>query len=160
MAVMTIMEEERRSRVASAAELGIGARELSVYRWSFLLAVVYNTVWGVAVILFPRKPFEIGGLPVPDATALLLWQCIGMFVLVYAVGYWYLWRDPLRYAPFALVATLGKVFGPVGWLWAYSQGIVPGSTGLTILTNDLLWWPVWFPFVYKAVIRPSLSRKR
>jgi len=28
------------------------------------------------------------------------------------------------------------------------------------LTNDLLWWPVWFPFVYKAVIRPSLSRKR
>lgn len=154
------MSESVRSQVPTAAELGIGEKELQIYRWSFLLAVIYNTIWGTLVILFPRKPFEIAGLPLPDATGMLFWQCIGMFVLVYAAGYWYLWKDPIRYAPFALVATLGKVFGPLGWVWAYSQGIVPGSTGLTIVTNDLLWWPVWFPFVYKTVIRPSLSRNR
>ena len=127
-----------------------------MYRGSFLLAVLYNTAWGSAVILFPRQPFLLAGLPVPDAQGLLFWQCIGMFVLVYAVGYFYLWRDPVRYAPFALVAVLGKVFGPVGWVWAYAQGIVPLSTGLTILTNDLLWWPVWFPFVYKTCLKPVL----
>lgn len=148
----------RASEVPTAASLGMGPGELAVYRWSFLLAVLYNTVWGTAVILFPKLPFELAGLAIPDATGLLFWQCIGMFVLVYAVGYAYLWRDPVRYAPFALVATLGKVFGPVGWVWAYWQGIVPASTGLTIITNDLLWWPVWFPFVYKAVIRPALRR--
>lgn len=142
----------------TAADLGISPGELRLYRASFLLAVVYNTIWGTAVILFPRAPFQLAGLPMPDDTAILFWQCIGMFVLVYAVGYYYLWRDPVRYAPFALVATLGKVFGPVGWLWAYYQGLVPASTGLTILTNDILWWPVWFPFVYKAVLRPAFRR--
>lgn len=140
----------------TAEQLGIGPRELQIYRWSFLIAVVYNTLWGTAVILFPRWPFRLAGLPLPDPIGLILWQCIGMFVLVYAVGYYYLWRNPIRFAPFALVATLGKVFGPIGWVWAYGQGVVPAHTGLTILTNDLLWWPVWFPFVYKTVLKPAL----
>jgi hypothetical protein len=141
-------------------DLGIRGWELSVYRGSFLLAVVYNVVWGCGVILFPRAGFALAGMEEPGTVGLLLWQCIGMFVLVYAVGYWYLWRDPLRYAPFALVAVLGKVFGPIGWVWGWWQGALPGWTGLTILTNDLLWWPVWFPFVYKAVIRPAWVSKR
>lgn len=141
-------------RTPDAASLGIGPREMRIYRASFLLAAIYNVLWGTAVILFPALPFRLADLPLPDPVGLLLWQCIGMFVLVYAVGYAYLWHDPLRYAPFALVATLGKLFGPIGWLWAYTQGILPLHTGLTILTNDVLWWPVWFPFVYKTLLRP------
>ncbi|MFN4244143.1 MAG: alkyl hydroperoxide reductase [Tepidisphaerales bacterium] len=141
-------------RTPDTPSAGIGPREMRIYRASFLLAAIYNVLWGTAVILFPTLPFRLAGLPLPDPVGLLLWQCIGMFVLVYAVGYAYLWHDPLRYAPFALVATLGKIFGPIGWLWAYTQGIVPLHTGLTILTNDVLWWPVWFPFVYKTLLRP------
>jgi small multidrug resistance pump len=138
--------------------MGISPREMRWYRASFFVAVVYNTIWGTAVILFPRMTFQLAGMEVPSPVTVALTQCIGMFVLVYAVGYYYLWRDPLRFAPFALVAVLGKVFGPIGWVWAYHQGALPAVTGWTIVSNDLLWWPIWFPFVYKTVIRPALRR--
>lgn len=134
---------------------GYSPLEIKIYRVSFAVAVVYNLVWGTAVILFPTLPFKLIDMPVPDSTGILFWQCIGMFVLVYAVGYYYLAVDPLRYAPFALVAVLGKIFGPIGWLYAYLSGQVPAITGLTIVTNDLLWWPVWFVFVYKTLISPT-----
>lgn len=141
----------------TATSLGIGPRELQIYRVSFLLAALYNLVWGTTVILFPTLAFRLARLDTPDPVGLLFWQCIGMFVLVYAIGYAYLWHNPLRYAPFALVATLGKIFGPLGWVWAYTQGLIPLHTGLTILTNDIIWWPVWFPFVYKTLIRPAFA---
>jgi hypothetical protein len=134
---------------------GYSPLEIKIYRVSFAVAVVYNLIWGTAVILFPTLPFKLIDMPVPDSTGILFWQCIGMFVLVYAAGYYYLAVDPLRYAPFALVAVLGKIFGPIGWLYAYLSGQVPAITGLTIVTNDLLWWPIWFVFVYKTLISPK-----
>ncbi len=142
--------------LSSAAGVKMSPAELMVYRLSFLAAAIYNVVWGVAVILFPRVPFSLASIDAPDALGLVLWQCIGMFVLVYAVGYAYLYADPVRYAPFALVALLGKTFGPIGWLWAWHNGVVPAVTGLTIITNDLIWWPLWFPFVYKTLVAPLL----
>lgn len=134
---------------------GYSPLEIIIYRVSFAVAVLYNLIWGTAVILFPTLPFKLIDMPVPDSTGILFWQCIGMFVLVYAAGYYYLAVDPLRYAPFALVAVLGKIFGPIGWLYAYLSGQVPAITGLTIVTNDLLWWPIWFVFVYKTLISPK-----
>jgi small multidrug resistance pump len=141
--------------IPTPQELGISPKLLWWYRASFLLAVIYNTLWGTFVILFPRKPFELAHMPMPDETGILFWQCIGMFVLVYAIGYWYLYRDPIRYAPFLLVAVAGKIAGPAGWVWAWSMGKVPGYSGLTILTNDILWWPLWFTFVWQTVLRPN-----
>jgi hypothetical protein len=35
---------------------------------------------------------------------------------------------------------LGKIFGPIGFVWAAAQGELPWIAGLTILTNDVLWW--------------------
>lgn len=132
-------------------------RQRLIYgRW-FLAAAIYNLVWGVAVILFPRLPFRLLGidLPQPDALAIQFWQCIGMFVMVFAIGYWALWRDPERYAIFAVIALLGKIFGPIGFVWGWWQGIMPGQVGLTILTNDLLWWPAFGLFVWQTLLRPE-----
>ena len=39
-----------------------------------------------------------------------------------------------------LVGLLGKVFGPIGFLSAVVGGTLPLSFGLTILTNDVIWW--------------------
>jgi len=129
-------------------------REMKVYRVTFALSACYNVVWGVVVILFPLLPFELARIAPPDALGILLWQCIGMFVLVYAVGYAYLAVDPLRYAPFALVALLGKVLGPIGWVYGWWLGHLPGASGLTIITNDLIWWPVYGFFVWKTIFKP------
>ncbi len=123
-------------------------------RW-FYAAAIYNLVWGVLVILFPRLPFRWSGiqLPQPDALAVQFWQCIGMFVMVFAIGYWYLAKDLERYAPFAVIGLLGKIFGPIGFLWGWLTGQMPGVVGLTLLTNDLMWWPVFGMFVYEAFVR-------
>ena len=126
--------------------------ETRFYRRVFATASVYNVVWGTLVVLFPRQPFRWAGMAEPNYPE--LWQCIGMFVLVYAAGYAYLAADPVRYAPFALVGLLGKICGPIGWLWAYWNGRLPGVSVLTIVFNDLVWWPFFIPFVWKTMVAP------
>jgi hypothetical protein len=102
------------------------------------LAAVYNVLWGGFVVLFPLVPFEWAGMEPPRYPQ--LWQCIGMIVGVYGVGYWIAARDPLRHWPIVLVGLLGKVFGPIGFLDAALRGALPWRAGWTLVTNDLIWW--------------------
>ena len=39
-----------------------------------------------------------------------------------------------------LVGLLGKVLGPIGFLWAALNKELPWQLGWTIITNDLVWW--------------------
>jgi hypothetical protein len=67
-------------------------------------------------------------------------QCVGMIVGVYGIGYLIAASDPLRHWPIVLVGFLGKIFGPIGFLAAGLRGDLPWSWGVTILSNDLIWW--------------------
>ena len=125
------------------------------YRWSFHAAAIYNVVWGTLVILLPGRTLDLAGIET-DGVGRLFWQCIGMFVLVFAVGYVAAARQPERYAVFILIALLGKILGPVGFVYgAFWLGELPASLGWTIVTNDLIWWPIWFPFVWETCVRPA-----
>jgi hypothetical protein len=95
--------------------------------------------FGAFAVLLPRAWFEWSGMPVP--AQLYLWQCIGMIVGVYGIGYAIAARDPIRHWPIVLVGLLGNIFGPIGFLGAFIQDRVPLEAGLIILTNDLIWWP-------------------
>jgi hypothetical protein len=132
---------------------------LAGYRFWFYAAALYNLLWGSVTILLPQLFFHLIHLPVMDA--LPFWQCIGMFVLVYAPVYWWAGRYPSRYRHLILIGLLGKVLGPIGFVWAYTHGQLPLAFGLTNLTNDVIWWPAfvlylcqgarlsggWIPFV-------------
>jgi hypothetical protein len=72
-----------------------------------------------------------------------LWQCVGMIVGVYGVGYLIAATAPLQHWPITLVGLLGKIFGPIGFAGAVIGGDLPLAFGVTIITNDLIWW---FPF--------------
>ena len=123
------------------------------YRWSFYAAAVYNVVWGVVVILLPGWTLARVGIET-DAIGRLFWQCIGMFVLVFALGYYAAGRQPERYAVFIWIALLGKIFGPIGFVYgAFWLKVLPVSLGLTIITNDLIWWVIWVPFVWETMRR-------
>lgn len=102
------------------------------------LAAIYNLAFGAGAVLFPSIWFEAAGLAQPNYPS--LWQCIGMIVGVYGVGYWIAARDPRTHWPIVLVGLLGKVFGPIGFLLAASRGELPWRFGVVILTNDLVWW--------------------
>jgi hypothetical protein len=81
-------------------------------------------------------------MPPPNYPA--LWQCIGMMVGVFGVGYAIAATDPVRYWPLVLVGLLGKICGPIGFVIAALAGEFPWVAGWTILTNDVAWW---LPFV-------------
>jgi small multidrug resistance pump len=107
-------------------------------RWVLIAAATYNLLWGLLAILFPSLPFQWIGIEPPNYPS--LWQCIGMIVGVYGVGFAIAATDPIRHWPIVLVGFLGKLFGPIGFAWAVSRGELPWLAGLTILTNDLIWW--------------------
>jgi hypothetical protein len=110
--------------------------------WVLLLAGLYNVAWGTWVILFPQWSFALGGLAKPDQPLNYpqLWQCIGMIVGVYGIGYALAARDPIKHWPIVLVGLLGKIFGPIGFVDAAIRGDLPWSSGQTILFNDVIWW--------------------
>jgi len=111
-------------------------------------AAAYNLLWGAAVILAPNLWFQIAGMELPRYPE--IWQCVGMIVGVYGVGYAIAARDPFRHWPMVLVGLLGKVLGPIGFLSAVLRGALPWSWGLMILTNDLIWWVPFGIVLYKA----------
>ena len=109
-------------------------------RW-LLAAGAYNIAWGAAMVLAPISTLKVLGVS-PPTTELWpqLWACIGMIVGVYGLGYLIAARNPARHWPIVLVGLLGKIFGPIGFVDAAMRGQLPWSMGMTILTNDLLWW--------------------
>lgn len=103
------------------------------------LAAIYNLAWGTAAILSPLTLFRWCGFdPLPNYPE--LWQCIGMIVGVYGVGYGIAAANPFRHWPIVFVGLLGKILGPIGFIGAVTSGRFPKLMGWTILTNDLIWW--------------------
>lgn len=114
-------------------------------------AGIYNLVWGTAAILAPRFMLAALGITT-DAVGLAFWQCLGMVIGVYGIGYWIAARDPAGQWPIVLVGLLGKVLGPIGFVWTAAQGALPFRTGWTLLTNDLMWW-IPFALILRHAMR-------
>lgn len=105
--------------------------------WVLKIAGIYNLAWGAYCVLAPKSYFQLVGLKIPDE--LWLWQCIGMIVGVYGIGYWIAARDPYRHWLITFVGFLGKLFGPIGFGFYALNGTVPWAFGWTNLTNDVIW---------------------
>ncbi len=127
-------------------------RSIRKFQVWFYAATVYNVAWGILVIVQPNLLFKLLGMPLPNYPS--LFQCIGMMVLVYGLGYWYIARDPIRYAPFVWIGLLGKTFGPIGFFAAALRGDLPWAFGWTILANDLIWHPAFWTFALRYARKP------
>ncbi len=106
-------------------------------RWLWA-AGIYNLCWGAVTIGFPHFLFDLTGIARSNYPE--IWQCVGMIVGVYGIGYIIAASDPRTHWPIVLVGLLGKIFGPIGFVVALLRGTFPPLFGLTILTNDLIWW--------------------
>ena len=120
------------------------------------LAAGYNLLWGTWVILFPMASFDWLSMERPNYPQ--FWQCIGMIVGVYGIGYAVAATNPVRHWPIVLVGMLGKIFGPIGFAEAIIKGSLPLRFGWHIIFNDLIWW---IPFVclLKLAWKESRSQK-
>ncbi len=113
-------------------------------------AGIYNLVWGTIAIVSPVNMLAMLGLNA-ESHALQLWQCIGMIVGVYGVGYILAAQAPFRHWVITLVGLLGKVFGPIGFVAAVLDQNLPSSMGWTILTNDIIWWAPFAMILWGAI---------
>jgi hypothetical protein len=130
-------------------------------RWTLWLAGIYNLAWGAWVILRPHDLFDWTGIARPNYPG--IWQCVGMIVGVYGIGYWIAARDPFRHWPIVLVGFLGKLFGPIGMVSATTSGELPYSWFATIVTNDLVWWIPFALILFEAAKesqRPTATEVR
>jgi hypothetical protein len=111
-------------------------------------AGAYNLAWGAWVVLAPQAFFRLLELAPPNYPE--IWQCLGMVVGVYGVGYLIAARDPLRHWPLVLVGLLGKLLGPIGFLAAALSGSLPWRFAWMIVGNDLLWWVPFGVILWRA----------
>ena len=121
-------------------------------RWMrpvLLAAAVYNLCWGAWVVLFPNSYFDWAGMPRPLYPE--IWQCVGMIVGVYGIGYGIAATDPLRHWPIVLVGLMGKILGPAGFGKALLDGTFTFKAGLIIVSNDLIWWVPFAIIVARAL---------
>lgn len=126
------------------------------YRW-LMAAGIYNLVWGGITIAWPHLWFDLTGAERSNYPE--IWQCVGMIVGVYGIGYLIAANDSRTHWPIVLVGLLGKIFGPIGFLVALQRGTFPPLFGLTILTNDLLWWIPFAMMLRDAAQYSSLRRR-
>ena len=113
----------------------------AAYRPWFYVAAAYNLIWGAVNVLFPNAYFDLIGIKGPNYEP--IWQVVGMFVLVYAPAYWWAARRPARHRHLIVIGLLGKILGPIGFVWAWANDDIPAAFGWTIITNDLIWWPAF-----------------
>ncbi len=106
------------------------------------IAGVYNMLWGAFVILFPLSLFQFFAMPVPTYPG--IWQCVGMIVGVYGLGYYLAAFKPFENWIIILVGLLGKVLGPLGFFYSVYLGHFPVKFIWVLLFNDFIWWVPFF----------------
>ncbi len=100
------------------------------------IAGIYNLVWGSVAVLLPEQMLSAFGVfPLPRYPQ--FWQCIGMVVGVYGVGYLLAARDPHRHWPIVFVGLLVKSSSR-SFLVSVGNGSLLASLGLMLLANDLV----------------------
>ncbi len=125
--------------------------------WVLKAAAIYNVLWGAWCIFLPQHFFEVLGMePINHP---MVWQGMGMVIGVYGVGYFIASFDPIKHWAIILVGLLGKLFGPLGFVYNYLTGQVGLNFGATLITNDLIWWLPFF-LMLKLAYRNYILNKQ
>ena len=93
-------------------------------------AGVYNILWGAYAVLLPTHFFTTIGIELPRYIE--FWQCIGMIVGVYGIGYWLAASDPLPIIPLSLWDFSEKYLAPLDSLKHYILRNFPLSLAIPL----------------------------
>ena len=104
---------------------------------TFLLAGIYNILWGLWVSLDPNWLFRFAKMELPNYPEIFV--CVGMVVGLYGVVYLEITRRPERGFLLALVGFVGKILGPIGAIYYVSIGKWTFNALIMNLTNDFIW---------------------
>ncbi|MFB9720560.1 hypothetical protein [Planobispora longispora] len=134
----------------------MGIRRRRLHRSVFVAAGVYNIAWGSYAAVDPQWLFRFAGMTPQNHPQIFM--TLGMVLGLYGVLYLDVALRPAHGFLVAAVGLAGKILGPLGWLWLVTTGRWPASTGILVITNDLVWW---LPFaVYLRDSWPHWRRDR
>ena len=108
------------------------------HRIIFVVAGIYNILWGLYAALDPQWLFRFAGMPLLNHPQ--IFACLGMVVGLYGLLYLEVARVPERGWLLAAVGLLGKLLGPAGLAFLIVSSQWPIATIVLCLTNDLIWW--------------------
>lgn len=114
------------------------AQRRRMHQIVFVLAGIYNILWGLYSSYDPQWLFRFSGLPLQNQPA--IFASLAMVVGLYGVIYFEVARAPERGWLLAAVGLLGKILGPIGLAVLIVRGEWPPTTIVLSLTNDLIWW--------------------
>lgn len=117
-------------------------------KFVLIAAGIYNILWGFITVLFPDFYFKFSGMN--NINYPEIWQCVGMIVGVYGIGYIIASGNPYKHWPIIFVGLLGKILGPIGYYNAFVNNRFTLRAGLTNITNDLIWWVPFTIILWKA----------
>ena len=109
-----------------------------LHRATFVVAGVYNMVWGLYAALDPQYVFRFA-----EMTPMVhpqIFACLGMVVGLYGLIYLEVARAPERGFVLAAVGLVGKVLGPIGMVFLVATQQWPAAALVLCLTNDFIWW--------------------
>jgi hypothetical protein len=118
------------------------------HRVTFLIAGVYNIIWGLYTVVDPQWLFRYAKMPLQNYPEIFI--CLGMVVGLYGIIYLEVARIPEKGWLLAVVGLVGKILGPIGLLKLILMGQWPSATVLLCLTNDFIWWIPFTIYLYDA----------
>jgi len=107
-------------------------------------------------VSFPASLFQWTGLPPINYPQ--IWQCVGMIVGIYGIGYLIAALNPFRHWPIVAVGLMGKVIGPVGMWWSVARGDLPASLAWICVTNDVIWWVPFAAILVRVFVNQSKTQ--
>jgi hypothetical protein len=108
--------------MATSASAPVSGRNLTLARWLFGSAAIYN-VSGGGALLFLRPSLQplLGLDPVAGTNIPTLYIACG-FIILFGYAYFLLARDPVRYRPYIPLAVIGKAMVIVSLLVPWLAG--------------------------------------
>ncbi len=134
-------------------------KRLKFHRKLFILAGIYNILWGLWVSIDPNWLFRFARMELPNYPEIFV--CVGMVVGLYGIIYLEVARKPERGFLLALVGFIGKILGPLGAIYYIYIGKWTFSALIMNLTNDFIWLIPFAIYLYDSFpyFRKDLTEK-
>lgn len=118
------------------------------FKAALYVAGVYHVLWGLSVIVFPCFWFDLADLSHPNYVQ--LWQFIGLYEVIFGIGYLMAASNPLRHWRVVLLGFVSKLCVVIGFTYFYSIGQGPLVVFNMILSNHIFWLIPFLAILYNA----------
>lgn len=105
-------------------------------------AAVYNILAGLGMICLYHEGFKLFSLPKPELKLPI--QLVGLFVLLFGVGYALVARNPLENRNVLLLGLLSKLLGSAFGVAYVVKGDLPPVFLAVLLASDIGYLPPFF----------------